>query len=414
MIACNLTSITANTFNQLQDLQIINASNNWITYLDYASFVGLSQLIAIDLSNNLLTSIPQGIFDNVSQIEYINLRANKLNIIESKIFTKLQYLVILDLSDNGLSAINDYFVDTSYYEFRQFTDIDISGNYLSDIPVGLFRLQVNAQIDLSDNRLSFQSIRRVLQKMANAKTDHMLPTFAVISFLSSKIKSVKLHNNQFTHFDISTLDPELLVTFKIFLFFVRLNFGEFVFYCDCKMYAIYQELRLFRSGLFNGVAHDNIEVIDYNTNGFNCLHPAQLRGKPLIKVSTNALGCQEDRPTCPKYCRCWVRALNKAILVNCANQSLTRMPDSIPRGSIELDLKNNEVVDLEQEVPDYVQFLQLLDLSGNHIQQVNGNIFKKLYNISDLRLHNNELTTLPKMVSNCIAKLFPRLQVPLY
>ena len=164
--------------------------------------------------------------------------------------------------------------------------------------------------------------------------------------------------------------------------------------------ALVNRIQPFRSYLARlPIYHDMQNNFNYNRNGFRCLRPIEFRGQPLLQVPITAFGCDEKLSTCPTNCRCWVRTVDQAVKVNCANQTLTRLPDSIPDGGIELDVSNNELGELP-DVPDYVRFLQVLDLSGNHLHQLNENIFKAQHNISVIRLKNNELMALPRTVSD--------------
>ena len=348
----------------------------------------------VDLSSNLLTFLPEGIFENAGSVEYIHLQRNKLVTIQNMIFNDLRSLIHIDLSDNCLATVSDFAVNKAYFEYYQFTSIDLSRNDLKDIPIWLLNLDLISKIDLSGNKISFHSIRILLQKIVNAQK--VSDPHEKIDVLNG-FKSINLCNNSFTGFDISTLDNDLRYTFNFIFMRVRLNFGEFVFNCDCKMFSLYQLIYSF--GLAESFNRDVDNTINYNANGFNCLHPAELRGMSLVQIPIYAFGCDEELTTCPKQCRCWVRTVDQAVKVNCANQSRTRLPDSLPNGSVELDFSRNDLFELPK-VPYYVEFLQLLDLSENHLQSVNQNAFKVRYNISVLRLHNNELTTLPKTVSN--------------
>ena len=235
------------------------------------------------------------------------------------------------------------------------------------------------EIDLSGNRLSFLSLETVLGKivrMLNVSDSHESYQH-LFSF-----KSINLRNNAFSSFDISLLGKELFGTFVNFFFKVRLNFGNFVFNCDCRMFRLYRFLHLVATNGFRPLAfasyypfNDGAKTSNYDLHGFNCLHPVELRGKPLIEVPITAFGCEVELPTCPNHCRCWVRTVDQTVKANCSDRNCTRLPSSVPNGSFALDLSNNELIELP-EVPDYVQFLQVLDLSGNRLQRLNQNILK--------------------------------------
>ena len=317
------------------------------------------------------------------------------------IFTKSINLMHVDLSHNHLVYVNDYFIDTLNYDYRQLKSIDLSHNDLKDIPLGLLRSAVPWTIDLSGNKLSFASILTVCQKVASTVNVDESDPYAMSSFLSG-IKSIDLYNNAFTGFDISPMDEVLRDALVFFFLFIRLNFGKFVFHCDCSMYYLHQFIAGYDSVFTNidstDIDLDIVNTFDHNMNSFNCLYPKEVRGKSLIQIPISKLGCHEELASYPKHCKCWVRTIDEAVMVNCANRNLTRIPDSLPNRSIELDFSNNHLVDLQEEFLD--NGLQVLDLSGNGLQNMNKNIFTSRYNFSDLRLHNNDLTTLPKTVSS--------------
>ena len=391
LVGYNLSLITANTFTQLHVLQSLNISDNQITHIDNASFSGLSQLVMIDLSNNLLTSLPAGVFDDVIQMNSIYMHGNQLIVIPSAAFKNLHALSQVDLSDNYLVTISDYAVSEPYRDYYKFHRIDLSRNYLNTIPAWLFHLDTMTEIDMRGNMISFKGIHRVLQTIVAAKT------VSDAHIVNGATKSLNLRNNTFTGFDISTLDNNSYDAFINILSRTRLDFGESVFYCDCRMFSLYQLLISFALRVGNNGTRDN--NIRYNINSFNCNYPVEFRGQSLIQVPINAFGCDKQMSTCPKICTCWVRSVDGTVNVDCVNRNLTRLPGSIPEESIELDLSGNQLVALP-EVPDYVHLLEVLDLSRNHLRQVNQNIFVKRNNMSVLRLHGNRLTTLPKTVSS--------------
>ena len=139
-------------------------------------------------------------------------------------------------------------------------------------------------------------------------------------------KLINLRYNAFTRFDISTLDNELSDTFSTFFLRVQLNFGEFVFNCDCRMYSLYQFMN--SADIFNQtqpfrfyltrlpIYHNMQNNFNYNINGFRCLRPIEFRGQPLLQVPITAFGCDEKLSTCPPNCRCWVRTVDQAVKWN--------------------------------------------------------------------------------------------------
>ena len=237
LVNCNLTLINPNTFTQLDHLLSINISYNRVTYLHQTSFTGLNELTTIDLSNNRLSSLPSGIFDEMKTVEYMYLHGNKLTSIPDMLFKNMWSLIHIDLSYNRLVTVSDYAISDLNYVYYQFTSIDLSRNCLTEISIWLFYLDSIAEIDISGNKISFQSIRTILQKIVNVQ--NVSDTHMEVDFLRGS-KSINLRYNAFTSFDISTLDNVLSYAFSTFFLRVQLNFGEFVFNCDCRMHSLYQ------------------------------------------------------------------------------------------------------------------------------------------------------------------------------
>ena len=392
---CNLTSVKAYMFTNLTGVLAISLTNNRITHLDSASFSGLDDLLNIDLSNNLIKSLPQDIFHNVVQLANIVLRRNQLSHIPAELFAKLTYLRQVDFSQNFLASVSDNAIATSSVYYNKFTNIDLSRNNLTDFPLWLLHLPFLEDINLSFNKISFKGVVDTLRRSMNVSKFHLVPAAGHI-----QTKTINFHHNNFFYFDIPKEDQNSfpLYQFRLLLTGFRLDFGEEVFNCDCSLFQLYRYLSNFDIMDINEVSGSK-STFHYNRNGFGCLQPEELRGKPLLRAPITALGCDEQLPSCPMHCSCWVRSVDRAVKVNCVHQNLTLLPDSIPDRSIALDFSHNRLLDLPNDLPMYFHSLHGLDLSDNHLEHVGGNIFEAKYNFSYLRLHNNDLMTLPKEVS---------------
>ena len=392
LINCSLTQIGPTTFTKLTSILAIYASNNRIAYLDKDSFSGLNKLLLINLNHNLITSLPREIFSNVPDLAHVLLQGNKLTHISLNMFMKLTQLTELDLSQNSLVSVSeDSTVVTALLHYDKLTRVDLSRNNLTHFPAWLLHWPFLVDVDLSNNRISFGGLIATLQTSMDISFDYLTSPGAI-----TQIKTIKLQQNAFTEFDIATLDFDLLHQLRLLLTGFRLDFGEEVFNCDCKMYQLLEYLRNFD---IQGLKDASRRILDYNRNGFSCLQPRELRGQPLLQVPVTALGCDKPLPSCPKFCRCWVRSMDGAVKVNCSHQNLTQLPDLIADRSITLDFSYNNLLVMPSDLPNYFKSLHLLDLSYNNLKNIDGNMFEARYNISDLRLHNNELIILPKEVS---------------
>ena len=300
LINCNLTQIGPTTFTNLTSILAIHASNNRIAYLDKDSFSGLNKLLLINLNHNLITSLPREIFSNVPDLAHVLLQGNKLIHISLNMFMKLTQLTELDLSQNSLVGVSeDSTVVTALLHYDKLTRVDLSRNNLTHFPAWLLHWPFLVDVDLSNNGISFKGLIVALQTSMDISFDYLTRPA-----VTTQIKTIKLQQNAFTEFDIATLDLDLLYQFRLLLTAFRLDFGEEVFHCDCKMYQLYEYLHNFD---IKGLKDATRRTLDYNRNGFSCLQPRELRGQPLLQVLVTALGCDEPLSSCPKHCSCWVR-----------------------------------------------------------------------------------------------------------
>ena len=388
LINCGMTRIDKDTFTQLRGVQLITVKYNQVHHLDANAFSGLNNLYFINLAINLLTTLPVGVFNNLRDVQYLLLYGNHITSIEPAQFSQMANLKYIDLSYNFLVNVSDYAFEPNIYEFPLLRVIYLSDNHLTDFPIWLLHSPYLRRIYLNNNRISFQGISSVFGRLPS-------PSYINKADPVTAIKIIEFQNNAFTEFDIEQSDDDTISKFHDLITYFRLDFGT-TFHCNCRMHYLYNYLRYFR-GLDVETLHQS--TIDYNTNGFHCFEPVELRGLPLIEVPVKNLGCYKDVQDCPHACRCWVRVVDEFVKVDCSNQSLVQLPEKVPDDSIELDFSNNKLVDLTWDLPSYLSVISVLNLSGNNLRYVDDSLLAGRYNLSDIYLDNNELTTLPRGVS---------------
>jgi hypothetical protein len=71
-----------NEIEKIEDLKVLNLSENELTTLPEEIFRKLSNLEELDLSDNYLSTLPDDMFDNLTNLKYLYLGNNKFNKIE--------------------------------------------------------------------------------------------------------------------------------------------------------------------------------------------------------------------------------------------------------------------------------------------------------------------------------------------
>ena len=398
---CNLNHVESHTFTHIDGLQAIDLSQNKVTHLAETSFSGLIHLKTINLAMNLLSSLPERIFDGLSSLSTVLLQENLIIFIEPMTLLNLHSLQHIDLSANKIRHISDKAMGQETSDFTQLTRVDLSKNELVDFPIWLLQLRFLTDIDLSHNRISFEGLKTVLSRIPSveyiAYSNRQSSSSTENRFLPATTKTIEFQNNMFTKFDISQLAAEEWYNFQLLLNYFQLDFVGNTMHCDCSAYALYEYL-----GSLNAEEprdYNEIGVLRYNMNSMICQYPTNLKGIQLAEAPITSLGCFQNVPRCPRDCLCWIRTVDEAVKVVCSNKTLTELPKFLPNNTVELDLSGNALVSLPQDLPGYLLFLNILDLSDNMLDYLDGSLFQMLCNTSEIKLQRNQLTTLPREVS---------------
>ncbi|XP_028810570.1 leucine-rich repeat and transmembrane domain-containing protein 2 [Denticeps clupeoides] len=151
---CNLTEancgghglISLPPLNQLPTgTRSLLLPNNRLASLPPGSFTNLSAnlnaLEHLDLSNNYLDNLPAGLFRELGNLTELSLRNNSLTLLDRELFQGLAQLRHLDLSLNGLSAVPLGLLD----ELHGLTWLSLAGNRLHALERAAFEPLANLQ-----------------------------------------------------------------------------------------------------------------------------------------------------------------------------------------------------------------------------------------------------------------------------
>lgn len=152
---CGLTTLTASQFQGMDNLNVLNVSNNMIRKLNNSVFRNLKYLNVLDLSNNQLESLSVDLFATNINLEKLKLNGNPLKILTLFTFSHTSNLKFLDVSNCELERLWDnskYGGDEEI--LSKLIHLDVSKNQLKYLHVRDFLGMENLEaVDLSGNPL---------------------------------------------------------------------------------------------------------------------------------------------------------------------------------------------------------------------------------------------------------------------
>jgi Leucine-rich repeat (LRR) protein len=135
-ITLNKTNVTSLSFESMDILSI-----------EIDAFMGLNNLIELNISNNRLEKIDSRVFNYLEKLEILKLNSNELYELEPTLFYTLGNLKFLDLSDNKLSFIHP----ALFFKLDKLEKLNLSSNRLKSIHPDILSKFKDSDIDYSYN-----------------------------------------------------------------------------------------------------------------------------------------------------------------------------------------------------------------------------------------------------------------------
>ncbi|KAK3849967.1 hypothetical protein Pcinc_043303 [Petrolisthes cinctipes] len=182
-------------FLKLTQLRNLYVSGNSFLSLDANSLTGLPNLETLELNNCDIDNIPDNFFDSSMSLWFLSIAGNKLTYLKPAAFVGLNDLTKLDLSSNSLGLNSCRAVLTT----TKLEYLSISDNPTRDLCPGLGELKRLRELHASNIHMTevqpaiMEELRRleVLDVSGNLVTE-----FPIGSFLGSSLKRLNLANNQ--------------------------------------------------------------------------------------------------------------------------------------------------------------------------------------------------------------------------
>ncbi|XP_066292476.1 polycystin-1-like isoform X2 [Branchiostoma lanceolatum] len=130
----NISSLPNRVFNNLSSLKILNLTYNCLESLEVNSFEGLTSLEELLLQGNKLNSVPDDLFADSSAIAVLSFSENLLTTLPENVFQNLTSLQKLDLSKNRLTSMSRQL----FTGLHMLHTLDLSSNELHNITYGVF------------------------------------------------------------------------------------------------------------------------------------------------------------------------------------------------------------------------------------------------------------------------------------
>ncbi|XP_041980017.1 toll-like receptor 6 [Aricia agestis] len=376
----NLWSTKTDTFCSLYSLKTLNLTKN---HLQNIKTIGFSDTLRqqnlsvkscnlgleiLDLSYNDLIVVTEYGLSKLRSLSKLFLQNNVISSIENYAFEGLVSLQVLNLSSNFMSDIPpEIFANTNLLQ-----EIDLSNNTLNVLPPGLFvgleQLQV---LDLSINDLSSQWIDK--------GTFSGLVRLVILNISYNKISKISrymfkdlysLQKLNLEHNDIISIDEHSFEDLRN-LHSLTLSSNK-LFHIKSNLFSDLHVLHeLFLDN--NKIKH----IDDSSFDNITTIEDLVLNDNSLSSIPLS------------------IRKLRSLRSLDIGNNNITHLNRENFHGLTELfglRLVDNKIVHLNEDTFEYLPQLQVLNLASNKIKFVAPRCFHKNTNLKLLRMDGNEIT----------------------
>ncbi|XP_058791509.1 protein toll-like [Phymastichus coffea] len=387
-----LATLPANLLKDARQLHRLSFSFNDLQFIPDRAFSQLNRLHFLDLSRNHLRSINERLFHGLDALRELNIEQNDLQHIAVDAFVSLAALRVAKFSRNRLTLRTDTFDMfgqlSPFHGCQSLEELCLSHNNISEIygdwTVSHVKLR---KLDLSYNSLEY------------LQTEDL-------QFVSSKLQ-VDLTHNAISTIDLTRLEHIAAEQHDSRQVTVNLNSNPI--YCDCQLYSLLR----YTNGELKPAA---LDFVTLQVQHLACDGPEHMRGTRLLSLKTPELKCILDRDgqstaasgdpcSANGACDCWLRPVDRTLILDCAARNLTEAPALIVLGNadyVEIDLSANALTLAPSLLGNGYDKVRSLNLAGNLIGRLDEDLISP--NLKVLRLDGNRLSHIDDQLLDRIAR----------
>ena len=342
-----LTTVPANAFSEVSNLETLDLWRNAITDVQIGAFNGLSRITHLLLHDNFIETLEPHVFNGLTRLWFLELSNNHIQTLEAGIFDDLPRLYWLYLKNNRLQRIDN----AVFSGLSALYSLNLSINQLSELKANTFNGLSNLRtLLLQENSFTelpadiFAGLGDRLETLALSSDGLSTLPAGIFAGLTS-LKTLNLNYN-----NLSSLDAD------IFAGLINLDF----------LYLNHNSLSSLDADIFAGLT--KLRRLYLNHNNLSSL----------------------DADIFDGLTRLW--------FLDLSHNSLSSLPADIFAGVtrvVDLDLSHNTLSSLPADIFDEFFALLDLDLSHNTLSSLPADIFDEFFALLDLDLSHNTLSSLP-------------------
>ena len=401
-------NLTKGVFSDLPSLRILLLARNRIGHIAQGTFDDVPDLHALRLDSNQISDI-NGLFGNLRDLLMLNISVNRISWFDYALIPiGLQWL---DIHSNNIENLGNYYemeavlklksLDCSHNRIKEidsasFPDgieiIQISLNSLKKIAPFTFMGKQNlTRVDLTDNHL--ESLDSNAFRLAKTRLHRQLPEFTI-------------SRNPYS------CDCNMEWLKQVLILDDSKQYPKFVDADGVRCHMTFEGNFIVNNRHY----HRNKSAISSSSSSSQLLPPSSLllSSIPIKDVPSSSFLCQykshcfalchccdfdacDCEMTCPENCRCYYDASWGNNIVDCSATSTVihkMVPTRIPMDVTELYLDNNDIHSLSSHTFIGRKNLRVLHLNNSGIHVINNRTFNGLKNLQVLNLDHNHLTQL--------------------
>ncbi|KAL3882136.1 hypothetical protein ACJMK2_028507 [Sinanodonta woodiana] len=387
----NLRKISINISEISDNLLHFSACDNKIEHISEYSFMGLYLLSRLDIENNLITSFSRHIFQDVNDLTVLSLAKNRLSHFPSGLLSHLRNLTVLLLFDLSLNQS----IFNEIRNCQNLQELVLKNNFIENVEMSSLDLFSRLEyFDISNNSVRtlpgnlFMSLQN-LQKLN--MSGNLIETLGKDTFSGlSKVDTLDLKYNKIRTLHSDCLQPLLALSVLNLSYNAIENLPSFrglqnLYVLDLR----HNNIKYLDSSSFAGAS--GIGGINLNNNRIQTIGEntfTNLQSLVLLFIEKNEIDYIENN------------AFGDASIVelNLRNNNISDI--NLFRHSNfpslrKLDLSHNNItVRISSDFCSRFQGIETLLISNNRIQAVSSHAFESLLNLRFLDLSYNRISFL--------------------